>query len=339
MAPMRSGFALLSLPATAARASSQLGRLQPAVLADVGPVEALDPQPVGHVARLVGDPLLVHGIVVARQDAQHLASPRIDADVGADRIHDVDRLGLAQLPGPIDEGPGTMRQRADRAEVVDVGGQLRRHAALEVGGDLHVLAAADGAELLDAGHLRHEAHAARAVDAAVHGRLDQRPQVFLLHRPLVLLEARAAEAVGHGLVLQVALAALVADRAVERVVDEQELHHPLARLLHHGRVGVDDLGGAVLVGGKVVDAHGAGGDRLGAALHLDQAHAAVAGDRQALVVAEARDLDAGLLAGLDQRDAVLDLHGRAIDDQLLGHSRSGSSRSRLVVTPPRPAWP
>ena len=80
------------------------------------------------------------------------------------------------------------------------------------------------------------------------------------------------------------------------------------------------LGRAVLVGGQVVDAHGAGGDGLGAALHLDQAHAAVAGDRQALVVAEARDLDAGLLAGLDQRDAVLDLHGRAVDDQLLGHS-------------------
>ena len=49
---------------------------------------------------------------------------------------------------------------------------------------------------------------------------------------------------------------------------------------------------------------------FGHALHLDQAHAAVAGDRQALVIAEARDLDAGLLAGLDQRDAVLDLDGR-----------------------------
>ena len=49
---------------------------------------------------------------------------------------------------------------------------------------------------------------------------------------------------------------------------------------------------------------------LGMPGHLDQAHAAVAGDRQALVVAEARDLDAGLLAGLDQRDAVLDLDRR-----------------------------
>src|SRR5690348_17779164 len=41
------------------------------------------------------------------------------------------------------------------------------------------------------------------------------------------------------LVLQVALAALVADRAIQRVVDEQELHHPVARLLDHRRVGED----------------------------------------------------------------------------------------------------
>ena len=33
-----------------------------------------------------------------------------------------------------------------------------------------------------------------------------------------------------------------------------------------------------------------------AALHLDQAHAAIAGDRQALVVAEARNLGAGRFA-------------------------------------------
>ena len=57
-------------------------------------------------------------------------------------------------------------------------------------------------------------------------------------------------------------------------------------------------------GPEIVDAHGAGGDRLRHAADLDQAHAAIAGDRQALVIAEARDLDAGQLAGLDQRDAV-----------------------------------
>jgi hypothetical protein len=71
---------------------------------------------------------------------------------------------------------------------------------------------------------------------------------------------------------------------------------PLRAFFDDGGVG-DDL---LLVG----DRHGAARLRLGrAGLHLDQAHAAVAGDRQALVVAEARDLDAGQLAGLQDRDA------------------------------------
>ena len=58
----------------------------------------------------------------------------------------------------------------------------------------------------------------------------------------------------HGLVLQIALAGLVAYRAVQRVVHQQELHHSLPaapskkyrcrdwhapRLLRHGRVGLD----------------------------------------------------------------------------------------------------
>ena len=46
------------------------------------------------------------------------------------------------------------------------------------------------------------------------------------------------DAIGHRLVLQIALAALIADRAIERMVDQQELHHAFARaFLTIGRVG------------------------------------------------------------------------------------------------------
>jgi hypothetical protein len=38
------------------------------------------------------------------------------------------------------------------------------------------------------------------------------------------------------LVLQIALAALVADRAIERMIDEQKLHHAFLRI--HGEVRV-----------------------------------------------------------------------------------------------------
>src|SRR3546814_447972 len=240
------------------------------------------------------------------------------SDVCSSDLH-VDRVRLAQLPGPRHEGIGPGGQCADRADIHQVAGQLGGHRLLQ-GGDLCILAAVHQAELLDAGDLGGEAHAAGALDAAGHDRLDQRPHVLLGDRALVLGEAAAVEAVGHGLVLQVALAALVADRAVERMVDEQELHDAVARLLHLVGVGLDHH--------ALADRHGAGGDRLGRTLHLDQAHAAVAGHRQAVVVAESRNLDAGELAGLQDRQALCDLDLLAVDRQL---------RHRSPPTPP-PLW-
>ncbi len=173
----------------------------------------------------------------ARQDAHHLATARIDADIGTHRIHDIDGLGLAQLPGPRLEFIGLGRQGAHRAEIDDVALELGGHGALEIGGDLHVLAAADGAQLLDPADFGGEAHAAGALDAAVHRGLDQRADIFVLDRALVLGEAVLVDAIGHGLVLQIAFAALVADRAIERMVDEQEFHDPFARLLDGRRCG------------------------------------------------------------------------------------------------------
>jgi len=117
--------------------------------------------------------------------------------------------------------------------------------------------------------------------------------------------ARGVDAEGHRLVLQVAFAALIADRAVERMVDEEELHHPFARLLDHRRVGEDFRRLAVRAGAQVAHAHGAGGGGLRrAALDLDQAHSAVAGDRQTLVETETGNLRTGLFRRLKQRVVV-----------------------------------
>src|SRR5690606_18468786 len=221
--------------------------------------------------------------------------------------------------------PRAVRQGANGAKVVHVGRKLGEDALFEVRRDFHVLAAPYRAELLDARDFRHEADAARAVDAAGHECPDQRTDILLLDRALVLLKARAAEAEGHRLVLQVAFATLIADRTIERVVDEQKFQNTFARLLHHRRVGVDHLGAAVLVRRQIADAHGAGGNRLRHADHLDEAHTAVAGDRQTLVVAEAGDGHARLLASLDQREAILDLDELPVDDELFRHSNLSNS--------------
>ena len=58
---------------------------------------------------------------------------------------------------------------------------------------------------------------------------DERAEVLVLHDALALVEARDVAAEAHRQILQLALAALVADRAVERMVDQQELHRRALR--------------------------------------------------------------------------------------------------------------
>ena len=83
------------------------------------------------------------------------------------------------------------------------------------------------------GHLLREAHAAVAEDAALAvDRHERRQLERLLEVALGLDEARAPGAPAERDVLQRALAALVADRAVERVVHEQELDDRVLRVLH-----------------------------------------------------------------------------------------------------------
>ncbi len=303
-----------------------IGFAQPAVAADVRAVEPAPAQPVDGVAGLVRDPLLVDRLVEPRQHAQHLPVARIEADAAADRVRHVDRFGLGQLPRPGEEGVGLRGQGADRAQIDDVGRQLRAQRPLDIGADLHVLAAPGGPELLHPGNFGQKADAARAVDAARHVGLDQRAEILVADRALALLEPAAVEAVGHRLVLQVALAALVADRAVERMVDQQELHDPVARLDRLGRIRMDDH--------AVAHRHRARRNRLWRALHLHEAHPAVAGDLQALVEAEMRDLDPGLLAGLQDRGPGRHLDFVAVDGQLR-HFGIPAIRSRPLAVEAR----
>src|SRR6185436_12864060 len=130
------------------------------------------------------------------------------------------------------------------------------------------VAALDHAELAGPRHFLAESDAAGTDDAAVAPDPDVRTEVLRVLDLLVLFEAREALPVLVGVVLQVALARLVADRTVQRVVDEHVLEDRLA-------AGVDlrPLGGDFeLVGDRV---H-AGDFELLRVGDLDEAHAAVA---------------------------------------------------------------
>ena len=203
--------------------------------------------------------------------------------------------------------------RADRADVHQVARQQRVHALLVEGGDLAAVAAVDGADLRVAIDFGHEADAARAQDAAVAVEHQRRAEVDVgLHALAVERAPRkvhaalvVAERVGE--VLQRAFAALVAHRAVERVVDEEELEHALAAVdrfrvlrVHHHAFGHRRRARRL---------------QLGHLLDLDQADAARRVDAETGVVAVVRHLDAGLDGGFQDAGALRDRQLPTIDGQ------------------------
>ena len=110
-----------------------------------------------------------------------------------------------------------------------------------------------------------------------------------------LREAALARAITEHHVLQLALAALVAHRTIERMIGQQKLQHPLAGLLHHFRFGVHHH--ALGHGQRAADL------QLRGLFDLDQAHAASGLQRQPFVIAEGRNLDPVLPRRLDQQRA------------------------------------
>ena len=170
--------------ATVSSAVSQSTSLPLAALAHhrrfeaVGAVDAFVAEAVA-----VGDPGLVDRFVLARHHAHELAAQHVAEQVRADAVVRRDQRMRRHLPGARAEAERLGDERAHRAQVDDVAGQLViARSARSLRADLHVLAAADHAELLEAGDLLGEAHAARAVDAARHVGGDQRAEVLVLHR-------------------------------------------------------------------------------------------------------------------------------------------------------------
>ena len=176
--------------------------------------------------------------MVAGEDALDALVAHRQDHVALARAERADRAGVLDVPGAGPEPVGVRGQRPHRAELDDV--------AVE-GGDVGAVverahegrrAPLQELELLVLGHLLAEAHAAVAEDASLAVDLDQRRERDrLLEVALGVDHAASAGAPAHRDVLQRALAALVADGAVERVVDEQELDHRLPGRPARGRCG------------------------------------------------------------------------------------------------------
>lgn len=180
------------------------------------------------------------------------------------------------------------------------------------------------------GNLLREANAARALDATGHVRCDQGPEVFILHRAFALVVTGQVTTKSHREVLELTLTALVADGAIQRVVDEKEFHRRPLR--------TNSLRGL----GK--DLHPfrhrrrTGWQRLRRLLDFNQAHAAVSRNGQLLVVTEARHVRVVRIRDVNDHRALARLHRHAVDFHIYeffsAHAAFAPAWSVTMLRPP-----
>ena len=216
-----------------------------------------------------------------------------------------DRRTLVQFPGTGLEAERPGGQGAHRADINHIARQFGFKRALDIGTDFHVLAAARRTQFQLAGHFLQQSDTAGAMDTTRHVGGNQRTDERVPDHAFVFGKARHVTAIFQCQVLQFAFTTLVTDRAIQRVVDQQEFHHPLLRAPGQLRAGKD----LHAIGHR----GSTGRQRLRHLLHLDHAHAAVGGNGQFLVVAETRHADTRRIGHLDNHVTPARLKGLPVD--------------------------
>ena len=182
------------------------------------------------VASLDAEELAVDAAAVAIVAADDLVVARAQRGLAAIAAVRADGADVGHFPGARLVAVGAAGERADRADI-DAGAALVAFQVIaDVGRDLADHAAIDDAERAHAQAFIADAHAAEAQDAARRIEVDHRGELLFRSMNFFFRVAAFAGAVAEDHVLQFALAALIADRAIERVIGEQELQRVLARL-------------------------------------------------------------------------------------------------------------
>ncbi len=239
-------------------------------------------------------------LVVARADRSLAAVGAVGAD-GADVLH---------FPGARLIPISTAGERSDRADVDAHAAFVALEMIADVGRDLGDGATVDDAERADAHAFVADAHAAEAEDATRAIVEDDGRPLFFVDVQLVFGEAAFAGSVAKDHVLQFALAAFVADGAIERMVGEEEFERGLAGGCYLRGFGADDH--------AFGNRKRAGGHQLRHLLDFDQAHAAGGLQGEAFVIAEGGDFDAVLLGGVDHERAWGGFDCLAVDGEIDG---------------------
>lgn len=177
---------------------------------------------------LIREPFLVNCFVNARINPHDGIILVVDSYVAAEGVHEIDGVLGEQFVRPGGIGEGTVVERSHGAYICQIAAQLRGKHLLDVRVDLSSPSATRSTQIVIPAHLFRESDAASAVNTPVHVGDHQWTYVLVLDCSLVLVVPTCCESVEVGVVLEVALTALVADGAVKRVVCQQELHDTAA---------------------------------------------------------------------------------------------------------------
>jgi hypothetical protein len=212
---------------------------------------------------------VIHRLGVDSDQAEDLVLGDVDRDSRMCRVEERGALHHLQVPGSRPEPVWLGGEGTNRADLDGVAGEVGAEGVVGEGvhlGDVSPVLELDQRVAAD---LLGEAGATGTEDTALpveEHQIGDRDR--LLERPLDLDEAALPRPVGNCLVLEGAFAALVADRAVEGVVGEQELQHCFLGLLDRLVLSVDHHAVDHLVG--------AGSDqhRSPPGVYFDEAHPA-----------------------------------------------------------------
>jgi hypothetical protein len=147
-----------------------------------------------------------------------------------------------------------------------------------------------------------------AVDTSIHVGYHQRTDVFILDCSLVLVISPCTVAIEVGIVLEVAFSSLIANRAIEWMIRQQEFHDSTSRQSGNFWIRSDLHGWGNL--------RAAGGNWLRRFLDLDKAHPAVACYFESFMIAEPGYFDTVFLGCLEDREVIIDLVWLIVDKDL-----------------------
>ena len=259
-------------------------------------------------AALHAQKIFVNSTQVAVIRTQNLVIAHAQRRLAAVRAMRANRGNIRHLPRPRFVTIRPARQRAHRTNINAHPAFFAFQVILAIRNNHAVRAAHPHAQRLDVHAFITHAHATETQDASRSIVINKLrpfflgPVNFLFHKPAGI------RAVAEYHVLQLALAAFVADRAIQRMIGQQKLQHVLARVANLLRVRSND--------------HAFRGDDRARCLQLrrlfdfHQAHPARRLQRQPGVVAKRRHFRADPARCLDQQRARRHLHFAVVDLQL-----------------------